>query len=45
MLTREEKEAIIGMIEDEMQMDDWDAYPQEMQQALESALNKLKKSL
>ena len=43
MLTKKEKEAVISLIEDEMQTDDWDtAYPQDMKDALLSALEKLK---
>ena len=43
MLTQEEKNVIIGLIEDEMQMDDWEtAYPQQMRELLLSALKKLK---
>ena len=43
MLTQEEKNAIIGVIEDEMQMDDWDtSYTKEMKDILLSALGKLK---
>ena len=44
MLTQEEKNVIIGLIEDEMQMDDWEtAYPQQMRELLLSALEKLKR--
>ena len=44
MLTQEEKNVIIGLIEDEMQMDDFEtAYPQRMRELLLSALEKLKR--
>ena len=44
MLTQEEKNIIIGLIEDEMQTDDWEtAYPQQMKELLLSALEKLKR--
>lgn len=42
MLTKEEREAIIGLIEDEMQMDDWICFSEETREALISAYEKLK---
>lgn len=43
MLTKEEKDAIINLIEDEMQTDDWTtSIPNDMKESLLSAFEKLK---
>lgn len=43
MLTKDEKDAIINLIEDEMQTDDWTtSIPNDMKESLLSALEKLK---